>query len=106
MDGSGGSGADTSSTGPGSGPIECLTCIGESCPDAIGCITNPDCIQGLVCTVSQCLGGGGEPDFMCVLDCFDGDLEAAFSAIQAIACIFGDCATECGDLLGGGFPGP
>lgn len=95
--GEGGAGGDGG--GGGIMPIECLTCIGTECPDAIGCVTDPACIQGVVCAVSQCLGGGGTPDFMCLLDCFDGDIDAALSAVDALTCIAGSCSDACGNLI-------
>lgn len=85
--------------GGGIMPLECLTCIGIECPDAVGCVTDPTCIQGVVCAVGQCLGGGGTPDFMCLLDCFDGDIDAALSAVDALTCIGGSCSDTCGNLI-------
>jgi hypothetical protein len=97
-----------STSGSGAGgmpptPIDCITCIADNCPDAVGCFTDPQCIQGVVCSVSQCLEGG-QPDIPCVIDCFNGDIGKAFEAIQALTCVFQSCAAECGDLLP--FPGP
>ncbi|MEQ9325103.1 MAG: hypothetical protein RIF41_38405 [Polyangiaceae bacterium] len=97
--GFGGEGGAGEGGGGGIMPIECLTCIGTECPDAIGCVTDPTCIQGVVCAVSQCLGGGGMPDFMCLLDCFDGDIDAALSAVDALTCIAGSCSDACGNLI-------
>ena len=92
--------------GPGSGgiggqppnPIDCLTCVGIECPAALDCVTNPDCINGLVCAVGQCLGGGA-PDLPCLLDCFNGDIDAALAAVEVITCVLGTCGDECGGLL-------
>jgi hypothetical protein len=97
-----------STSGSGAGgmpptPIDCITCIADNCPDAVGCFTDPECIQGVVCSVSQCLEGG-QPDLPCVIDCFNGDIGKAFEAIQALTCVFQSCAAECGELLP--FPGP
>jgi len=91
-----------SANGGGGGgimPLACLTCIGQECPAAIDCVTNPSCVQGVACAVGQCLGGGGTPDFMCVLDCFDGDIDAALAAVDALTCIAGSCSDSCGDLI-------
>lgn len=92
-DGAGGSGA----TGAGS-PIDCFSCIGSNCPEALDCITDPSCVQGIACAVQDCLSGGS-PDLMCLSDCFDGDLEAAYKAIEVITCAFGSCQDECGGFL-------
>ena len=43
----------------------------------------------------------GQPDFICVLGCFNGDINAALLALQAVQCVFGTCGMECG----GSFPG-
>lgn len=104
MGGSGGMGEGGSGEGGmGEGgqppnPIDCLTCAGTNCPEAVGCITDQACVTGLVCAASNCLGGGS-PDFMCLLDCFDGDFEAAQQAIAAFTCIASSCSEECAGLL-------
>ncbi len=69
-----------------------------SCPGAMDCVTDPNCIQGVVCAVSDCLGGG-QPDLMCMVGCFNGDMSAALSAIDTIMCIMGDCSDQCGGML-------
>ena len=79
-------------------PVECLTCVGQNCPEAVGCLTDQACITGLVCAAGQCLGGGS-PDLMCVLQCFDGDLAAAQQALMAFGCIASQCSMECAGLL-------
>ena len=56
-------------------------------------------MQGMICTVTTCLGGGGQPDLMCMLDCFNGDFGAAMQAFQAITCVFSSCQDECGGFL-------
>jgi hypothetical protein len=103
--GGGGTGAGGPGPGPGSsssgGPVDCFACLGSNCPDAVGCFTDPDCIQGMICTVTNCMSGG-QPDLMCVFDCFDGDIGAALEAIGALTCVFQECQEECGGLI----PGP
>ena len=94
----GGMGGDGASGGQPPNPIDCLTCAAQNCPEAVGCFTDQDCLNGLVCTVGQCIAGGG-PDFMCVLECFDGDLGAAQQALAAFVCISSTCGEACGDLL-------
>lgn len=98
---SGGGGEGGSGGGPPPNPIDCIACIGQSCPEVLTCIQDPVCSQGLFCTVSQCLGGGA-PDLMCVADCFGGDIGAALDALQVFSCVFGSC----GDVCGGLFPFP
>ena len=93
MNGSGGGEA-----GSPPNPIECITCVAQNCPEAVGCITDPECIQGLICSVSQCLSGG-QPDLMCVADCFNGDFAKALEALQALGCIFMDCGDACSGLI-------
>lgn len=106
LGGEGGEGAGGEGEGGEGGddptPIDCFQCAAQNCPQALQCFTNPDCIQGLVCAVSDCLGGGA-PDFMCLTECFDGDFEAAQQALTSIICITSSCGEECGDLLP--FPG-
>jgi hypothetical protein len=92
------------STGSGN-PIECFGCVAENCPEAVDCITDEACINGIACGVQNCLDGGGGPDIGCFVDCFDGDFEAALAAFETLTCVFQSCADACGGLLGGGFPG-
>jgi len=127
--GTGAAGASTSSGGTGTGaagasggtgnvgngdvggssgsgnPVDCLTCAAFECPALLECLTDPVCAQGTFCAISDCLGGGGQPDPICFLDCFGGDPDAAFAAFDALSCIFTQCGDECQDLLGGDFPG-
>jgi hypothetical protein len=100
--GVGGSGGfTTTSVGVGGGnPIDCLTCIAQNCPQAIQCIQNPNCLQGSICTVQNCLVGG-TPDLGCALNCFNGDIGAALLALQSLQCMFQTCGQQCGGLLGG-----
>jgi hypothetical protein len=93
-------GSGPGTTGPGGGPIDCFQCIGQECPEALQCIQDPTCMQGILCTVSQCLSGG-QPDFGCFLGCFNGDFQAAIQAFQSLSCVMGNCEDECGGLLGG-----
>jgi hypothetical protein len=93
--GSGGTG--TGGTGAGL-PTECLVCAGTSCPEAVDCFMDEACQAGLICAFTGCMSGG-QPDVMCMLDCFDGDIGAAMAAGQAIYCIMQSCGEECGGLL-------
>jgi hypothetical protein len=101
--GAGGSGPGPGPTSSSGGPLDCFQCLGDNCPDAIACFTDPTCMQGMICSVTTCLSGG-QPDLMCVFDCFNGDIGAALEALQVIQCVFGSCQEECGSLLP--FPGP
>lgn len=89
----------------------CKTCLQDNCPDINACYNDPVCVQGIQCTVTDCLaggggggnggsgGGGGQIDYMCVLGCFNNDFGAAMTAISAFSCITQTCGTDCG--LGG-----
>lgn len=85
------------STGSGFDPIACFTCIGANCPEVLQCIQDMACRDGLVCSISQCLSNG-QPDLVCVADCFNGDFQQAFLAFQAITCMLSQCGDVCGDL--------
>jgi hypothetical protein len=101
--GSGGGGA----SGGGEGgapippnPIDCLSCVAFQCPEALECVQNPVCGQGLLCGVTECLGGG-TPDPICFLDCFGGDPDAALQAFETFSCITSTCGDACGGLIPG-----
>jgi hypothetical protein len=97
-------GGEGGSTGPGN-PIDCFGCIAENCPQAVECLTDQACLDGIICGVTNCLaGGGGSPDIGCFVDCFNGDFEAALNAFETITCVLGSCGDACGGFLGGGFP--
>jgi hypothetical protein len=96
--GEGGQGGEGGSVPPPPNPIDCIACVALECPETVACLTDAACVQGLVCTLTQCLAGG-EPDLVCVAGCFDGDFEAAFQAIQALTCVLGTCGDVCGGFL-------
>lgn len=50
-------------------------------------------------------GGGGGVNFQCLLGCFNGDIGAAFSAIQAFQCVSMSCGSACTGGLGAGAGG-
>lgn len=79
-------------------PTECLICAGTQCPDAVACLADPVCRDGLLCAVTGCISGG-QPDVMCMLDCFDGDISAAIAAAQGLYCIIQNCRDECASVL-------
>src|SRR5437016_2448021 len=60
-----GSGAGDGAGGGGPNPIGCLTCVAQSCPDVLACVMDQACLQGLACTVMNCVSGGS-PDLVCV----------------------------------------
>jgi hypothetical protein len=98
--GIGGTGGSAGSAGAGgTNPIDCLTCIGQSCPQSLDCLLDQGCRDGLLCAVTQC-ASGGQPDLFCMIDCFDGDFGALMLALDTMTCIFGQCADSCG----GGLP--
>lgn len=75
----------------GGGPLDCLLCIATNCPSAQQCLQNPNCVQGLLCSIQNC----NPPTFTCILNCFNGDFVAALTALQAIFCVFNQCSMEC-----------
>ena len=79
----------------------CINCIGNNCPQAVQCVTDPVCMQGTICAVQNCISGGN-PDLICVLNCFNGDLGTALLALQSVGCIFNQCGNECSGIFGGG----
>lgn len=103
---------------PEGGPIgECVGCLQQQCGEEINaCYNDPTCVEGIQCTITDCLvggggggaggsgGGGGGIDFMCVLGCFDNDIGSAMTAISMFTCITESCGDECG-LSGAGGAG-
>ncbi len=114
--GGGGSGGVVSGGGGGTGgtgPIACITCVTQECPAVQECLFDQACRDGAICAVQTCLAGGGQPSISCMLGCFNGDFQAAFSAFQAFQCFFTNCGQKCGGLIpglpgggGGGLPPP
>lgn len=92
---------------PDSGPIgACATCVADHCRSQVNaCLNDTACRNGMVCTVMKCLGGGGTPDFACVLGCFGGDFGEAAKAISAFTCVISSCGSTCGGIFGGGRDG-
>lgn len=86
--------------GPPPNPIDCLSCVAFQCPEALECVQNPACGEGLLCAVTDCLGGGS-PDPICFLGCFGGDPDAALQAFQAFSCVTSTCGDACGGLIPG-----
>ncbi len=82
----------------GFSPIDCMACVAQDCPDTLSCLTDPACLQGVGCVFANCLAGG-EPDIMCAVDCFGGDMNAALSALMALSCIVDTCGDYCGGIL-------
>jgi hypothetical protein len=101
--GSGGSG--------GGGPLACFNCVTQQCPEVGQCLLDTVCRDGMICTFQTCLSGGGTPNFQCILQCFNGDFQAALTAFQAFQCFISNCADDCQGSIpgfpggGGGFPG-
>ncbi|MEM6790042.1 MAG: hypothetical protein AAF928_16385 [Myxococcota bacterium] len=79
-------------------PVACLACIGLECPQTLDCVTDPACIEGIGCVVEDCLDGGA-PDVLCVADCFEGDQDAALTALGVLGCITGECGEDCEGTL-------
>ena len=87
------------STGSG-GPLDCAVCVATECPQIAECISDPACADGLVCTLTSCIVDG-QPDLVCIADCFNGDFEAALGALDALGCIVTTCGDGCGGLIPG-----
>ena len=107
--GFGGFGGGTGGTG-GGGPLACLSCITQQCPSAQDCLFDNVCRDGVICAFQSCLSGGpGGLNLQCMLQCFNGDFQAALKAFNAVQCVFGQCGQQCANgipgLPGGGFPG-
>jgi len=75
-----------------------MACVALNCPDTLSCLTDVACLQGIGCVVANCLAGG-EPDIMCAVDCFNGDMNAALAALMAMTCVFDTCGGYCGGVL-------
>jgi len=91
-EGEGGQGGEPA---PPPNPIDCISCVAENCPATLQCLQDPTCVQGIGCAVSMCLSGGS-PDLLCFAECFDGDTGKAYTAFQAITCVFDKCGDQCG----------
>ena len=97
--GSGGAGGASGGAG-GQGGIStasCPRCLQQQCPDALACISDPACMQGLQCAATQCLSGS--PDLACFTNCYNGDVQAALEGLDALECILNACSDECSDLF-------
>ncbi len=92
----------------GTGPIACISCISQKCPAVQDCLFDQACRDGAICAMQKCLtGGGGGPNLQCMIQCFNGDFQAAFKAFQGIQCFFTQCGQTCGGIIPGlpGLPG-
>lgn len=98
--GDGGQGGEGGAPNGGFNPLDCFGCIAQNCPEALECLQDQACRDGMVCAVTDCLGGGA-PDIACFGTCFGGDLEAGLKAYQAITCVLGDCGEFCQGGIGG-----
>lgn len=93
---------------------DCVACLEEECGEEINaCYNDPTCVEGIQCTVTECLaggggggaggggGGGGGIDFQCVLGCFDNDMGSAMTALAVFQCVTQSCGEDCGMGSGG-----
>ncbi len=106
--GQGGAGGAPGTGGAGQGgstttgdPIDCVVCVATECPQIAECIADPACRDGLVCTLTGCIVDG-QPDLVCIADCFGGDFAAALDAVEALACVVTTCGEGCGGLIPAG----
>ena len=90
---------------------DCVSCLQDECGDQINaCYNDPTCVEGIQCTVTDCLAGSGSGgsggsaggvDFQCVLGCFDNDIGSAMTAMAAFQCVTESCSDDCGLGSGG-----
>ncbi len=116
--GTGGSGA-----GGTGGVLGCASCVTQQCGTQINaCLQDPNCLMGIQCIATMCLGGGGAMgggplggalggggNFGCFLQCFGGNFQTVGEAISAVTCVTQQCGSTCGGaggLLGGLGGGP
>ncbi len=101
---------------PEGGPLgDCVACLQQECSEPINeCYNDPNCVEGIQCTVTECTsgggggaggGGGGGLDFACVLDCFNNDMGSVMTAVAVFQCVTESCGDECGMGGGGGAGG-
>ncbi len=110
----GGTGGSSTGGSGGTGPLACIQCIGQQCPQVQQCIMDSACRQGAICTVQNCLsggGGGGAQMLQCAAKCFNGNYSKAFQALQGLQCVMQQCGGQCQGGIpglpggGGGLPG-
>jgi hypothetical protein len=104
MGGSGGNGGSSTTDGGSGNPFVdllpdlnlspiCRSCISNQCTEVVAkCSFTPGCVAGTACTSSSCFSFN---DTACVLKCFNGDIALAQGAVQAAACIYGLCGSQC-----------
>jgi len=76
-----------------SGPLECVGCVAQGCPDLVDCARDPSCYERLLCTVNECFDGGAS--IPCFLECNDNDPIAAQELAEALECAAMTCADRC-----------
>ncbi len=97
----------------------CGVCVIETCtPTIVQCIQTASCVSVLQCAATKCLGlgsllagsrgqsEGGAPtggglSLTCLLGCIGSDPQGVLDLLGVVKCVTGDCASDCGSLLGG-----
>ncbi len=96
-----GGGPGQGGTGGAGGAVgECLDCLASDCPAGQQCFSNPACVSGSICTLQNCINGGG-PNIPCAIGCFNGDIQTAQQAFPLVQCAGNQCAGSCTGVLGG-----
>jgi hypothetical protein len=89
----------------------CASCIKTNCGTAINeCVNDPQCVEGAACTIMQCSAGvvanvaaadiaSTATDFLCVMNCFGGDIKAAIRITSDAICLTQTCSAFCSALV-------
>jgi hypothetical protein len=87
-------------------PGPCGSCVSDRCADSISsCANNPDCVQGFVCTLMQCMTAGqaqstnSTAGLGCTMTCFQNNISNALLAGSSATCIETACQDTCSSLL-------
>jgi hypothetical protein len=69
--------------------------VSTSCPQASACFNDPVCISGILCGATSCTGLQSSQALQCWVDCFNGDTNVAFTALEAATCLADTCQVPC-----------
>lgn len=81
-------------------PTACVGCVFSHCPATQKCLTTSSCVGGLVCGATNCLTSGSSGEVTCWLGCFEGNLQSALVAYEALSCVVESCGVQCASALG------
>jgi hypothetical protein len=82
---------------PGVRPTpQCNQCVDVRCNSTTACSLNPQCLGGTECYFANCAALPGQnQQIPCALKCFNGDLQLAMVALQAVSCVYQACGSQC-----------